>query len=492
MEEHSFIAFDLGAESGRTILGTLESNRLTIQQVTRFPNEMKTIDGHLHWDAGSLLGNIKSGLHECSAMKVRPESLGIDTWGVDYGLIEPDGSLVEQPYSYRDHRTDGMMERFFELVPRRRIYELTGIQFMQLNTLFQIFASTQQSPGRFGEGARILFMPDLFNYLLTGDVRTEFTIATTSQMLNPRTRKWEEELLKPLRVPATAMQELVQPGTSLGGLRSEIAQETSAGNISVIAVASHDTASAIAAIPAEGEDWAYISSGTWSLMGVEIREPIISDDAMASNFTNEGGAAGKYRFLKNIMGLWLLQQCRKEWAANVQYSYDELLRQAEGAKPFRSLIDPDYQEFFNPASMPAAIQQYCQETGQPKPEAPAQFVRCILESLALKYRSTLDHLRRLTGRGISRIHIIGGGAQNHLLCQFAANATGVQVLAGPVEATAIGNVMFQALAAGYVSSGDDIRRVVRQSFTPVTFTPQNVDPWQTAYERYKKISAMNR
>lgn len=488
MDGNSFIAFDLGAESGRTILGTLEGNRLSIQQVTRFTNEMKSIGSHLHWDIDVLFGNIKKGLRACSRLNVHPESIGIDAWGVDYGLLGRDGSFLDLPHSYRDRRTDGMMEKFFELVPRRRVYELTGIQFMQLNTLFQLYAGIQQNPGSFESASRLLFMPDIFNFLLTGEAKTEFTVATTSQLLNPRSKSWEPELFSALKLPQSLMQEIVDPATRLGTLRTSVAQDVSLRDVSVTAVASHDTASAIAAIPAEGEDWAYISSGTWSLMGVELREPIVSDEALSSNFTNEGGVAGTFRFLKNIMGLWLLQQCRKEWSTTVQYDYDEMIRLSEGAKPFRSLIDPDYSEFFNPMSMTGAIRQFCQKTGQPIPESHAEYIRSILESLALKYRSTLDQLRRLTGQRVTRIHIIGGGAKNTLLCQFAANATGATVIAGPVEATAIGNILVQALAAGCVGSLKEMRAVVRQSFQPVSFEPKETDVWQSAYERYKTLS----
>ncbi len=319
MTAHSFIAFDLGAESGRTILGTLEADRLAIRQVTRFANEMKSAGGHLHWDIDELFANIKDGLRACAAQGLDPESIGIDTWGVDYGLVGRDGKFLDHPYTYRDHRTDGMMEKFFDLVPRRQIYELTGIQFMQLNTLFQLFAATQQDRDSLEKASRLLFMPDIFNYLLTGETKTEFTFATTSQLFNPRTHLWESELFSALGLPRSLMQEIIAPGTRLGKMRKSIAKELTLDEIPVTAVASHDTGSAIAAIPAEGEDWAYVSSGTWSLMGVEIRKPIISEEAMILNFTNEGGVGGSFRFLKNIMGLWLLQQCRKEWATEVRY-----------------------------------------------------------------------------------------------------------------------------------------------------------------------------
>ncbi|MCX6133858.1 MAG: rhamnulokinase [Ignavibacteriales bacterium] len=489
MDRHSFVAFDIGAESGRTILGTLEENRLAIQQITRFPNEMKPIGGHLHWDIDGLFGNLKEGLRACSGLGAKPKSIGVDTWGVDYGLLGQDGAFLELPYTYRDHRTNGMMEKFFERVPRRRIYELTGIQFMQLNTLFQLFAAAQQSPHIVEKAARLLFMPDILNYLLTGETRTEFTFATTSQLLNPRTGNWEPELFSALQVPISIMQEILQPGTNLGQLRAPVAEDVWLGEIPVTAVASHDTGSAIAAIPAEGTEWAYISSGTWSLMGVEIPRPVITDEAHASNFTNEGGVGGTFRFLKNIMGLWLLQQCRKEWSSEVQYDYEEMVKLAMQAAPFRSLVDPDYPEFFNPVSMPGAIRQFCQKTSQPLPATHADYARSILESLALKYRATLDQIQRLTGQRIKRIHIIGGGAKNSLLCQYAANATGATIIAGPVEATAIGNIMVQALAAGCVGSLKEIRSIVRHSFEPVAYEPKETGIWQQAYERYKDLSS---
>ena len=491
MNQHAYIALDLGAESGRSILGTLRDGHLSLEEKSRFPNEMKSIDGHLHWDVNKLFTGIKEGLGACSTSALRPESVGVDTWGVDFGFLGSDGELLELPYSYRDHRTQGMMEKFFELVPRRRIYELTGIQFMQLNSLFQLYAAVVANPGTVARASRLLFMPDIFNYLLTGKTSTEFTIATTSQLFNPRRMDWEPELLTALKIPRSTMPDISQPGTQLGNLKKSIAQDLGLDDLQVTSVASHDTGSAIAAIPAEGEDWAYISSGTWSLMGVELGVPIITEDALNANFTNEGGVEGTFRFLKNIMGLWLLQQCRKEWASSVQYSYDDLMHLTEDAEPFRSMIDPDYSEFFNPPSMSQAIQEFCRKTGQALPEKNADFVRCILESLAFKYRSTLDQLRQLTGRKISRIHVIGGGSQNRLLCQFAANATGVPIIAGPVEATAIGNIMIQAHALGHVGSLSEIRSIVAHSFHPVRYEPKDQDVWNSAYQRFKNCTSMN-
>lgn len=470
------------------MLGTLDSGQLSIRQLTRFPNEMKSIDGHLHWDAHALFGELKTGLRACAGAGVQPVSVGIDTWGVDFGLLDRSGKLVEQPWSYRDSRTDGIMEGFFERVPRQRIYDLTGIQFMQLNTLFQLYAAKELAPALFDRVERLLFMPDLFNYFLSDEIRSEYTISTTSQLLNPYTRGWEKELFEGLQIPVSIMQPIVQPGTRLGSLKADLATALALPAVAVTAVATHDTASAIAAVPAGGEDWAYISSGTWSLMGVEIASPILTEDALALNFTNEGGVCGSIRFLKNIMGLWLLQQCRKDWSEVARYDYEGLVRLSAQAEPFRTFIDPDDAGFFHPEHMTDAIRSYCKSTQQPEPGNHAHFVRCILESLALKYRVTLEQLRRLTGKRIDRIHVIGGGAQNSTLCQFAANAMKLPVVAGPVEATAIGNILMQALAQGSVGSLQEMRSVVAHSFSPVVYEPQKPDEWEEAYRKFVGVT----
>ncbi len=489
MKGESFVAFDLGAESGRSMLGTLDSGRLSIRQLTRFPNEMKPFGGHLHWDAHALLGELRNGLRLCVAAGVQPVSVGVDAWGVDFGLLDRHGKLLEQPYAYRDHRTDGMMERFFERVPRQRVYQLTGVQFMQLNTLFQLFAAKQLDPGLCDLIDRLLFIPDLFNYFLSGTVGSEYTVASTSQLLNPRTKMWEAELFGALEIPVSIMQPIVKSGTKLGKLNADLAAEVSMQAASVTAVAAHDTASAIAAVPAGGENWAYISSGTWSLMGVEIASPILSAEALELNFTNEGGVDRSIRFLKNIMGLWLLQQCRKDWSEVERYDYEGLVKLSEQAEPFQMFIDPDDARFFHPTSMTEAIRSYCGETQQRLPETHADYVRCILESLALKYRVTLEQLRRLTGKEIDRIHVIGGGSQNSTLCQFAANATGLPVVAGPVEATAIGNILVQALAHGSVASLREIRSIVAHSFSPVVYGPAGTDEWDDAYLRFVNVTS---
>ncbi len=488
METHHFLAFDLGAESGRTILGTLEPSRLLTRELTRFPNGPVPLLGHLHWNALYLYEEIKKGMGVCLAEAgVHPESLGVDTWGVDFGLLGRDGGLLGLPYAYRDSRTEGAMEEFFERVPRQQIYEWTGVQFLSFNTLFQLYAMVRDRSPLLECAAALLFLPDLFNYLLTLAKTSELTIASTSQFLDPRQGAWCEPLLDSLGIPLRILPEVLSPGTVIGSLTPEVAQETGLNETQVVATAGHDTAAAIAAVPAEGKDWAYISSGTWSLMGIETRHPIINRQALEANFTNEGGVGGTIRFLKNIAGLWLIQQCRKEWARGAPLSYDEITQMAGEASPFRSLIDPDWTEFLNPPSMPEAIRLFCLRTRQNPPLTPPQIVRCILESLALKYRFTLDQLRRIVGTEISRIHVIGGGSRNELLCRFTAAATGLPVIAGPAEATASGNIMVQALALGYVRSLADIRAIIRNSIELKTYEPSGSGDWAQAYERFGTV-----
>jgi rhamnulokinase len=450
----SFLAFDIGADSGRAILGWFENRRLKIKELTRFANGMVSVFGHWHWNIYRIFEEIKKGMKVCAAeAKEKPQSAAFDTWGVDFALLTRDGSFLGLPYAYRDSRTEGAMEEFFKKIPRRRVYELTGIQFLQFNSLFQLFSMKRDNSPLMDAASDLLFMPDIFNYLFTREKKTEFTYATTSQLYNPKS----------------------------------ISQETGIGDIPVIAVASHDTGSAVGAVPAEGKDWAYISSGTWSLMGVETREPVINDQALGLNFTNEGGVGGTFRFLRNITGFWLLQECRRAWAKKRLLSYDELIEAAVSASPFRSLIEPDWSGFLNPPDMPEAIRKFCRNTKQKAPDSSPQFVRCILESLALKYRHTLDQLRKVYAHPIRRIHVIGGGAKNRLLNQLAANATNLPVITGPVEATAVGNIMVQALALGYFSSHSEVREVIGQSFELERYEPRQTKEWDIAYERFKEL-----
>ena len=482
------LAFDLGAESGRAVLGRLEAGRLTVRELGRFPNTPRELSGHIHWDIHALFDEMKKAMRACAAeVPAGPASLGVDTWGVDFGLLARDGSVLGLPFCYRDARTQGAMEDYFKLVPREALYRATGIQFMPFNTLFQVYSMVRDRSPLLDAASDLLFMPDLFNYLFTGRKASEFTIATTSQMLDPRTRTWHPGLFQAMGFSKKILQPIVEPGTVLGPLLPELAAGTGLAGVPVVATAGHDTAAAVAAVPARGGNWAYISSGTWSLVGVEERAPIIDERALARNFTNEGGVAGTIRFLKNVTGLWLVQQCRKAWEGARALSYEELTRLAAEAPAFRALIDPDDPLFLNPPDMPEAIRAYCRKTGQAPPDSEASMVRSILESLALKYRLVIDQMEEVVGHPIARIHIIGGGSQNRLLCRFTADATGRPVSAGPAEATAVGNILVQALALKAVGSHEEMRTVVRNSFEPVEYEPRQDSAWRDAYDRFRTI-----
>ncbi|MBN1415321.1 MAG: rhamnulokinase [Bacteroidales bacterium] len=488
MKSSSFLAFDLGASGGRGIIGELKDKVLTFNEVCRFNNSMTLILGSYHWDILRLFDEIVKGIAAANGFGIRPESIGIDTWGVDYGLLDKKGNLLGNPYAYRDHRTDTAIEEFSAILPLNRIYMLTGIQFMQFNTLFQLFAAKRDKLPIMDIASDLLFIPDLLNYMLTGIKKTEFTFATTSQLLNPSTGRWEKELFDALGISVNIMQEIVEPGTLLGPMHKSVIDETGMQDARVIAVASHDTGSAIAAIPATDENFAYISSGTWSLMGIESPKAIITEDSFNYSFTNEGGVNHTYRILKNIMGLWLIQECKRCWAGSMQdYSYPEIVAMAEKAAPFRTLINPDDASFYNPGDMPTAISDYCKTHSEPLPSQPGDFARCIFESLALKYRFVLESLRKISGKKIDRIHIIGGGSQNKFLCQLAANATGLQVTAGPAEGTAIGNLLVQALGLGYVKSLGEIREIVKNSCETEVYKPVDTDKWDGVYDRFLKI-----
>jgi rhamnulokinase len=411
----------------------------------------------------------------------------VDTWGVDFGLIDGAGELVSLPFAYRDLRNIAAMESFLARVPRERVYELTGIQFLPFNSLFQLEALRESDPGLLDRAADLLFMPDLFAFFLTGTRMNEATIASTSQILDPRTGSWCPELLGALGVKPSLFHEPLPPGRIAGRLKPALASAAGLPEIPVAAVASHDTGSAVVAVPARGEDWAYISSGTWSIMGIELPGPLITPRARALNFTNEGGWDRRVRFLKNIAGLWLLQQCRRKWSVERPVSYDDLAAMAAEAHPFRSFVDPDDPVFLNPPDMPAAIRNHCAASGQPVPETQAEIVRCILESLALKYRSVLDELREVSGRPIRRIHIVGGGSRNETLCRFAADATGLPVMAGPVEATAAGNILGQAVALGHLRSPQEIRETIASSFDLLVFEPKPDESWERAYTRFRAL-----
>jgi len=477
------LAFDFGAESGRGIVGTLDSGRLSLRESARFPNGNITVDGHLHWDINRLFSEVRKCLKACAAAP--PDSVGVDTWGVDFGLLDAKGELLGPPFAYRDRRTDGAMESFFRKMPPEKLYSLTGIQFMQLNTVFQLESMVRDRSPLLGHARSLLFMPDLFHWMLTGIRRSELTFATTSQLFNPVAGKWAPEIVSALGISPGLLQDIVRPGTVLGPLSAETRAATGLPSIQVAAVGTHDTASAVAAAPGEGDDWAYLSSGTWSLLGLELPAPVITRESRALNFTNEGGVDGTTRFLKNIMGLWLIQECRRTWARDRDYTYPELVALAEASPPFASLVDPDRPGFLNPPDMPEAIRAECRRTGQPEPVTPGAMARCVFESLALKYKLVLEQAEKLSRRKANRLHVIGGGSQNRLLNQFTANACGIPVLAGPAEATAIGNILVQARALGRLSSLADIRKVVLASFPPGEYQPCNTDIWNEAYMKFK-------
>jgi rhamnulokinase len=485
-----FLAFDLGAESGRAVIGHLDGDRLHLEEIDRFPNCPVCVLDSLYWDVLRLWSEIEHGLGlAAKAYGDDIVSAGVDTWGVDFGLLDADDTLLGNPYHYRDRRTDGMMETAFQIVPRAEIYERTGIQFMQLNSLYQLLAMARTGSPALTAARTFLNMPDLLNFWLSGRKASEFTIATTSQCYDPGAGDWARELLETLGIPSSMFGEVVPPGTALGRLRNSVCEETGTPAILVVASAGHDTASAVAAVPATSQDYIYLSSGTWSLMGVESDKPIITDKSLAYDFTNEGGINGTFRFLKNIMGLWLVQECRRDWARTGEpFSYDNLTGMAGAAPAFGPLIALSDSRFLPPGDMPTRIQAFCRETGQVVPQTRGEIVRCVLESLALEYRRVAERLDEMVGHRLPTVHIFGGGSRNRLLNQSAADATGRTVVAGPVEATAIGNVLVQAIALGQIAGLAEARALVRRSFEVETYEPcHHTGAWDEAYVRYLRL-----
>ncbi|MCK5821870.1 MAG: rhamnulokinase [Bacteroidales bacterium] len=490
MQTYHFLAFDLGASSGRAILGSLANKKITLKEIHRFENQMILREGHYYWDIRSLFSEIKLGLKKCINHEgITPHCLGIDTWGVDFGLLDYTGQLSGDPFAYRDSLTDKAIDEVLEEIPGESLYQKTGIQFMQFNSLFQLWSLKKQYPDRLLSADKVLFMPDLLSFFLTGVSYSEYTIASTSQMLNPEKARWDMALLHQLGIPTHLLEDIVEPGTVIGNLKPELQAELGIGPIPVAAVAAHDTASAIAAIPAKGKDWAYLSSGTWSLLGIELDKPCLSEEAYEAAFTNEGGVDSTIRFLKNITGLWLLSECKKIWDQNKKYSFADLAILSESAPAFVSMVDPDCPEFSNPDNMVSSIQNYCLKTNQPVPESIAEISRCIFESLALKYKSTLDKLIKVTGRSVKRIHLIGGGSKNQVLCQYTANATRMEVIAGPAEGTALGNILMQARSLGIIDSLDEMRDIVASNVETQIYNPQNQKAWDTAFSRFETITS---
>ena len=491
--EHYF-AVDLGATSGRTIVGCVIDGRLQQRELTRFDNKLVETGGHVYWNLYSLYDEIIKGLKLAHDEGLSISSIGIDTWGCDFALFGKDGALLGNPVAYRDPYTVGMMERYFErVIPKEQVYKKTGIQLMNFNSLFQLYAMRETKMSTLPVADKIMFIPDALSYMLTGEAVCEYTVASTAELLNPLTHELDEELLHSVGVRREQMGRMVFPGTIIGPLCKEVQRLTGLGDVLVVAVAGHDTGSAVAAVPARNEKFAYLSSGTWSLMGIELEKPVITDESFTLNFTNEGGIEGTTRFLKNICGMWLYERCRKEWKEESPtdteaLSHGKLQSDAMNEEAFRSLINPDAPEFANPVSMVEAIKEYCQRHNEPVPDSRARICRCIFDSLALRYGECFRSLSNFAPFKLETLHIIGGGSLNRYLNQMTANACGVTVLAGPQEATAIGNIMLQAKANGVVNSIKDMRKMIAESIQLECFEPQNTDVWARAYERYKEIT----
>lgn len=488
-----FLAIDLGAESGRVMAGMLENDKLELHQMHRFANQPVHCNGMFYWDFLRLWHDICEGLqHAAAEYGPQWDGIGVDTWGVDFGLLDEKGQLLGNPVHYRDARTNGMMECTFRKLSKADIFASTGVQFMELNTLYQLMALKQQNPAQLKNAQTLLLMPDLFHYALTGVRGAEYTIASTTQLLNAKNRIWDEELLHRLELPSRLLPEVTMPGTVQGTLLPEVAARTGLDpQTPVILAGGHDTACAVAAVPAEGKNhWAFLSSGTWSLMGVELEQPLINDEVARYNFTNEGCVDGKIRLLKNIAGLWLVQQCRQSFArAGREYTYAELAEKAAEAEPLQSWIDPDNAAFGSPADMPQAIRDFCVSTAQKPPRDEGALIRTCLESLALKYRWALEALDLLTKKPLEVLHVVGGGTQNTLLCQLTADCIGRPVIAGPVEATASGNILMQAIARKQIRDLAHLRQVVGRSWDTVTYLPNSSQHnyWENAYSKFLRL-----
>ena len=483
--DRNYLAVDLGAESGRVMMGRLVDDRLSLMEAHRFANIPVRLPDGLHWDVLRIWSEIKSGISAAVSKSAQPmDAIGLDAWGVDFALLDHKGDLLGNPFHYRDSRTDGMLAEAFRRMPRERIFENTGIQLMEINTLYQLLAMVVNKSPQLEIARTLLTIPDLFNYWLTGKIICEFTHATTTQCFDPHKRAWAHPLLAAMGIPEYLFQPTIEPGTLIDNLARGVANELGTGRIPVVAPACHDTGSAVVAIPAEGKNFAWISSGTWSILGVEVDQPIVNEQTLKYNFTNEGGVFGTWRLSKNVMGLWILQECRRTWARHGEnFSYDDLTRMAVDAKPFQCIIDPDFGGFLHPEDMPDQIRQYCSDSGQTVPQEKGELIRSVLESIALKYRWLLERLEEITATRFERVHIIGGGTKNHLLNQFTADSTQRPCLTGPVEATALGNVLMQGIALGHIESLESARDLVCKSFPPSVYQPGDSKEWDHAYKR---------
>jgi len=483
-----YLAVDLGASSGRVLAGLFEDGKLTLEELHRFWNGAVEKEDGLHWDIEQLFIEIKTGLKKgFETYGTAVQAIGVDTWAVDYGLLDADGKLLNQPFHYRDSRNDGMMPRVFKKVPQEEIYSRTGLQFMQFNTLYQLASEVRAERPELQQAEQMLMIPDLLNYFLTGRAVNEYTNASTTQLFNAKNRAWDFDLIRQLNIPEKIFGEVVEPGTVIGQLTPALQKELG-GNADVIAVGSHDTASAVAAAPLTNKDCAYLSSGTWSLMGLEEPEPIITDESAEYNITNEGGVCGTIRFLKNIGGLWLLQECQRNWAEQGdELDFVQIAELAMAADPFIAFINPDSTEFAHPCDMPTHIQIACERTGQRMPQTKGEIARVAYESLAMRYRSVFQTLEKLHESRLEQLHIVGGGCQNKVLNQFTADALNRPVLAGPIEATAIGNILMQLIASGEMAGLDEGRKMIITSFGTETILPKNASAWDVAYERFCAI-----
>jgi rhamnulokinase len=481
-----YIACDLGAESGRVMLGNLDEDKLTLEEIHRFQNGPVEVSGSLCWDVGRIFDELKAGLCKVAKRSIPISSLSCDSWGVDYVLLNEDGHVLTEPFHYRDKRTDDALERAFAILSAEEIFRETGIQSMPINTLYQLLVDLEQRPSVLGSTSRFLNIGDYFNYLFSGVTKAEESLASTSQVYDPQHRRWSSRLIEEFGLPSHIFPSVVPSGTILGQLLNSVAAETGLQGAQVVATCSHDTEAAVAAVPAEGEEWAYLSSGTWSLLGLENPEPIINEEARESDFSNELGHGGSICFLKNIPGLWIVQECRRGWAREgKEYSYEQLTQMAAAAAPMLSFIHPMDASFASPDDMPSKVASYCRRSNQRMPLTPGEIIRSVLESLALCYRRTFDQLEQVTERRLSTLHIVGGGSKNQLLNQLTANSTGRTVLAGPVECSAIGNVLIQAIALGHIRSLAAAREIVRRSFPLVHYEPADEMLWEEVGDKFK-------
>ena len=485
MAELKMLAIDLGASSGRGIVGSFDGKRLSLRENHRFSNDPVSLNGRLYWDILRIFHEIKQSITKTVLDGDNVASIGIDTWGVDYALLDKHGRMLANPVHYRDDRTLGVQEKVNRIIPAEELYAVAGLQTMNFNTIYQLFVHREEDPEAWASATRMLNIPDLLNYFLTGVMANEYTILSTGALLDAKKRDFADDLLKKLNIPKNLFGNVVQPGTVLGGLLPQVLGETGKTDAKVMTVASHDTASAVLAVPTQEEDFIYISNGTWSLMGTELKDPLINAQSRAANFTNEGGVLNTIRFLKNIMGLWIIQESRRQWKREGKdYSFAQMEAWAKEAPAFRSIIDVDDASFSTPGNMPEKIREFCRKTNQPIPETVGEVVRCIYESLALKYRFVAEHIQNMMGKKAKVIHVVGGGTKDGFLSQMTADACGIPVAAGPEEATAIGNLMMQAIAMGEVADLKQAREIIANSFDLKHYTPTaDRAAWDEAYEK---------